>query len=278
MHSDKIDSNGPDLPTMSELGRDLLHVTRLEVLTTLALPFVAMACYALFAWWRWWPPAVLAVMMLSFVTYGSTSHDLVHGTLGLPRRWNDFILSLIEMLSLRSGTAYRLSHLNHHRHLLDDDDVEGATAHSSLFKAIVSGPTVQLRLWLWAWQKCKPMRARLLVEGIGIVLLFMMAVTTYRVSPGPLVYVALVIGGSWLFPLITVYIPHDARGHEPLSQTRLFRGRLVQLIAFEHLYHLEHHLYPAVPHHRWKKLAERLDPHFERARVKPCSGQIRRPE
>jgi hypothetical protein len=51
-----------------------------------------------------------------------------------------------------------------------------------------------------------------------------------------------------------------ASGKEPLSQTRLFRGRLVQLIAFNHLYHLEHHLYPAVPHHHWKSLADRLDP------------------
>jgi hypothetical protein len=43
----------------------------------------------------------------------------------------------------------------------------------------------------------------------------------------------------------------------------------VQLIAFDHLYHLEHHLYPAVPHHHWRELAERLAPHFERAGVKP---------
>jgi beta-carotene hydroxylase len=262
-------STDQHLPTLSQLGGDLLRVTPLQLLITLALPFVAMGCYVLFAWWPCWPLAVASMMMLSFVTYGSTSHDLVHGTLHLPRRLNDFMLSLIELLSLRSGTAYRLSHLNHHRHLLDDDDIEGATAHGSLFRAIVSGPTLQLQLWLWAWHKYKPMRPRLLLEGIGIVVLIIMAVVMFRWSPGPLVYVALVIGGSWFFPLITVYIPHDARAQEPLTQTRLFRGRLVQLIAFDHLYHLEHHLYPAVPHHHWRKLAERLDPHFERAGVEP---------
>ena len=262
-------STDQHLPTLSQLGGDLLRVTPLQLLITLALPFVAMGCYVLFAWWPCWPLAVASMMMLSFVTYGSTSHDLVHGTLHLPSRLNDFLLSLIELLSLRSGTAYRLSHLNHHRHLLDDDDIEGATAHGSLFRAIVSGPTLQLQLWLWAWQKYRPMRQRLLLEGIGIAVLIIMAIVTFRWSPGPLVYVALVIGGSWLFPLITVYIPHDARAQEPLTQTRLFRGRLVQLIAFDHLYHLEHHLYPAVPHHHWRTLAERLDPYFERAGVKP---------
>lgn len=65
--------------------------------------------YALFAWFEWWPLAVMSVMALSFATYASTSHDLVHNTLKLPRKTNDFLLSLIELLSPHSGTAYRLS-------------------------------------------------------------------------------------------------------------------------------------------------------------------------
>ena len=51
-------------------------------------------------------------------------HDLVHQTLRLQRWWSSFWLSTIELLSLRSGTAYRLSHLHHHRHFLDQSDVE----------------------------------------------------------------------------------------------------------------------------------------------------------
>ena len=67
----------PHLPTLSQLGDDLLLVTPVRLLKTLALPFVAMGCYSLFAWLRWWPLAVVSVMVLSFVTYGSSSHDLV---------------------------------------------------------------------------------------------------------------------------------------------------------------------------------------------------------
>lgn len=37
----------------------------------------------------------------------------------------------------------------------------------------------------------------------------------------------------------------------------------------EHLYHLEHHLYPQVPHHDWPALARRLDPFFEREQLVP---------
>jgi hypothetical protein len=65
-----------------------------------------------------------------------------------------------------------------------------------------------------------------------------------------------------------VYSSHpDAEGE--LSQTRLFRGRVASVIALEHLYHLEHHLYPAVPHHNWPELAKRLDSFFEETGVKP---------
>jgi beta-carotene hydroxylase len=277
MPTDVNNSTDPQFPPLRELGFDLLHTTPLRRLKTLAAPFVAMACYALFAWLGYWPAAVASVMALSFITYGSTSHDLVHRTLHLPRRWNDYLLSLIELLSLRSGTAYRLSHLHHHQHLLDDEDIEGASAHGSLLRALAGGPATQIRLWRWAWRQHRTMRPWLLAEGIGIVTLLGVAVAMYQWGPGhpgPIVYVALVIAGSWVFPFATVYVPHDARATEPLMRTRLFRGRFVRLIAFDHLYHLEHHLYPAVPHHHWKTLGRRLDPFLARAGVRPCSGTL----
>jgi beta-carotene hydroxylase len=127
---------------------------------------------------------------------------------------------------------------------------------------------MQIRLWLWAWTKYDAKRPALLHEAIGIAAMIVGAAVALRWSPVPLVYVALVVAGSWVFPLATVYIPHDARGQTSLTRTRLFRGRFVRLITFDHLYHLEHHLYPAVPHHHWKTLADRLDPHFERAGVR----------
>jgi beta-carotene hydroxylase len=268
MTSEPDNSTHPHMPTLHELGNDLLRVTPLRRLITLLLPFMAMGCYVLFAWLHWWPLAIVSVMALSFITYGSSSHDLVHRTLGLPHRVNDFLLSLIELFSLRSGTAYRLSHLHHHHHLLARDDVEGSVAHGSLMGAIASGPTMQIRLWLWAWAKHAEVRPALLLEATGIAVMIVGAAAALRWSPAPLVYVALVVAGSWVFPLATVYIPHDAHGQTPLTRTRLFRGTFLRLIAFDHLYHLEHHLYPAVPHHHWKALADRLDPHFERAGVK----------
>lgn len=257
------------LPTLNELGRDLLSVSSARRVATLGLPFIAMTCYAVFAWLHWWPAAAVAVMALSFVTYGSTSHDLVHRTLGLSSRLNDRLLRLIELLSLRSGTAYRLTHLHHHHHLLADDDIEGACAHGSLWSAIASGPMSQWRLFHWAWLHHPNARPQLLTDAAGIVVLIGLAIGVTAWTLIPLVYAALVVLGSWGFPLVTVYIPHDGQATHPLAQTRLFRGWLVQLVAFHHLYHLEHHLYPAVPHHHWRSLAGRLDAYFHARGVRP---------
>ena len=270
----ETDQQSPDavhLPTLQELGRDLLHVSPLRRVTTIGLPFAIMISYAVFASLNWWFPALLSVMALCFVTYGSSSHDLVHQTLGLSRRWNLFWLGLIELLSLRSGTAYRLSHLHHHQHLLDASDVEGSAVYMSLLRTLLSGPTTQIRLWRWAWTNHQKHRPMLLLEATGILSLICVAIFSVDHTLAPLIYAVLVICGSWIFPLITVYIPHIAEGRTPLTQTRLFRGAIYRFVAFDHLYHLEHHLYPAVPHHHWRHLAVRLDPFFARLGIQPVS-------
>ena len=84
-----------------------------------------------------------------------------------------------------------------------------------------------------------------------------------------LIYVLSVIAGSWVYPLFTVYIPHNAKGESPLFQTRLFRGILISSLFAQHNYHLEHHLYPMVPHQNWHKLAKRLDPYFDKLGITP---------
>src|SRR5688572_8968960 len=116
----------PRLPSLAELGSDLLKISRLQRALTVLTPFACVGLYLTFAWLGLWPLAVLALVYLSFVTCGSISHDLVHRTLGLPRRVNDFLLTVIELLAFRSGYAYRLVHLLHHARFPLEDDIAGA--------------------------------------------------------------------------------------------------------------------------------------------------------
>jgi beta-carotene hydroxylase len=255
-----------ELPT---LAPELMRITNLQRAFTLLLPFLFSTAYFFFATRRWWPLAVLSCIALSFVTYGSTSHDLVHRNLGLPRLVNDLFLSLIEFLALRSGHAYRAAHLHHHARFPHSGDIEGAAAGMSLPRTLFEGVIFQSRIWLWAVKRSRQYRLLIWLEGFGCILFISVSLILYSITPIFLVYAVLMIMGSWIIPLITSYIPHNPRGENVLLQTRLFRGKIASLIALEHLYHLEHHLYPAVPHHNWPKLARSLDPFFKTAGLNP---------
>jgi beta-carotene hydroxylase len=257
-----------NLPTLNELGKDLLHVSSLQIFLSLAFPFMLTAGFFIFCCSHWWLLAFLCPVLLSFFTYGSISHDLVHRTLKIPKPLNEVLLCAIELLTLRSGHAYRSSHLNHHAKFPSKDDLEGAAAGMTIPQAIMDGITLQYRIWWHAFRVSKVDRRWILGEGIAVLVILTFSMAFIKVSVLPFIYCALVIAGSWVFPLATSLIPHNAGGTSELTKTRLYRGNLIRLVAMDHLYHLEHHLYPQVPHHSWPELARRLDPHFERLGVK----------
>src|SRR5882724_365736 len=101
-------------PRLSEIGQEFLDLNLGQRAFTLAQPFIFAGIYFYAAFTGHWAVAVFSAVYLSFVTYGSTSHDLVHRNLGLTPRTNEIFLTLIELLSLRSGHAYRMAHLYHH--------------------------------------------------------------------------------------------------------------------------------------------------------------------
>lgn len=259
----------PRIPTLDDLGRDLLQVSIARRVISLVLPFFLAASFFVFAMHEVWPAAIAGPVLLSFFTYGSVSHDLVHRTLGLPLWLNEVLLTSIELLGFRSGHAYRASHLHHHARFPAEDDIEARAGRLPWRRALLEGFTLQYRLYAWALRRPGSRRKWIIAEGILITLLLTVVLCCMPWTPLPAIYAMLMIAGSWVFPVVTVLIPHDAHGSDELSQTRLFRGKVLSLLALEHLYHLEHHLFPQVPHHNWPRLARRLDPYFEQIGIKP---------
>jgi beta-carotene hydroxylase len=257
------------LPTLDALGRDLLRVPVWRRAVSLIAPFLLTALFFILAAQGEWLAALVCPVLLSFLTYGSISHDLVHRNLGLPKWLNEILLTLIELLAFRSGHAYRVVHLHHHARFPAEDDLEGAAAKMSFFRALVEGIGLQARLWFFAMRRKGDHRPWALFECMAATALLVASIAAIPITYAPIVYAALMIAGSWIFPVITAYIPHDPCGTSELTQTKLFRGKVLSLVALEHLYHLEHHLYPGVPHHNWPELASRLDPFFEREGLRP---------
>ncbi|MDB5294773.1 MAG: Fatty acid desaturase, partial [Phycisphaerales bacterium] len=160
-------------PTVKELGSDLLRISPGRRAVALTFPFVCFASYFVLAAFGHDVPAVLAVVALSFVSYGSVSHDLVHANLGLRPAVNRRLLSLLELLLLRSGTVYRIVHLNHHaKYPNPADDPEGAAARFGLARTLWEGVIFQFKLGRWAWRRASVGdRRRMLAEWVGVVAL-----------------------------------------------------------------------------------------------------------
>lgn len=264
-------SDDPAPPPLERLGSDLLWTTARQRHIALARPFLCLAAYIVLARWRLWWLTPLVVFFL-FVAVVTVTHDVVHNTLGLTRRQTEWALFLLGALLLESGHAYRTTHQQHHRVFPGPDDPEGDPARLSFWGAVLYGPFFLSRLWWWAFRRNRGRAAQqrwLLAEAVLPFLVLLTGFHYRHTTPTILVYMALVIGGSWVYPLLTVHLPHKDYGQTPLTQTHTLRGRIIPALFLELTYHLEHHLYPQVPSHHLARLAERLDPFLREAGVQP---------
>lgn len=258
------------LPCLSNLGADLLVTTRWQRWCACARPFVGLTAYALVTWLGWWWLTPLIVFLI-FIAIVTVTHDVVHCSLGLGPRQTDWALFVFGAVLLESGHAYRLSHLRHHQAFPGPDDPEGDPARMSFWGAMLYGPIFLPRLRWWAYRRAegRPLqRLWLVLEAGWAVSVPIAGALLWPWTPAVLTYALLAILGSWVYPLLTVYLPHHDYGDTPLTQTSSLRGRLIPALFLELTYHLEHHLYPAVPSHRLPELARRLDPFLRKVGVK----------
>jgi beta-carotene hydroxylase len=259
------------LPSLTMLGHDLLATTRFQRRLALARPFVGIAayCLAVYAGIWWLTPIIVFFIFVAIVT---VTHDVVHESLGLSKLQTEWALFVMGAILLESGHAYRTTHMQHHRLFPDRDDPEGDPARMTFWGAVLHGVIFLPRLWLWALRKNRgqpDQLAWLVAEAAWAIAFVAAGVLFWREMPALLLYAGLAIVGSWVYPLLTVHLPHRNYGETPLTQTHTLRGWLVPKLFLELTYHLEHHLYPQVPSHNLNKLSRRLDPFFRRAGVVP---------
>jgi fatty acid desaturase len=236
--------------------RDLLQLTWREKLWELTLPLpwlaVSLWCYAQ-GHWMW---GALGSFYL-FLTGLRQSHGAQHYTLGTSRRSQDLVLSALSVIMLASMHAVQVSHLHHHRHCLDEDDTEGSTARLPWWQAILAGPLFPVRLHRAAWRMGSPAKRRWIaaeVAGVLSVILFAL----FADLPALRWHVAAMLIGESLTGFFAVWtVHHGCEPHDLLARTQ--RGRWINRLSYSMFFHVEHHLFPAVPTgHLWR-LAERLD-------------------
>lgn len=238
--------------------RDLTRLSRREVASELLLSMPWLLASLLLASLGLWPVALLA-SFLFFLCGLRQAHNAFHGALGLSRGGDHAVLFALSVLMLGSLHAVRFNHLRHHRHCMDEHDVEAASARMPAWRALLFGPCFPVLLHAAALRLGdRPLRA-----WVGLELLASCAWVTAAVllDVPALRYhaIAMAIGQSLtaFFAVWTVH--HDCDRSHFIART--VRNPVRARVTYNMFFHTEHHLFPAVPTRRLPELARRLDRH-----------------
>jgi fatty acid desaturase len=236
--------------------RDLVALSPLEKAweLSLGLPWIILS---LWSYARGWWGAGLACSFYVFLTGLRQSHNAQHYSLGLPRKVQDGVLFALSVLMLASMHAVQVTHLHHHRHCLENEDCEGATARLSWWQALLAGPLFFLRLHHSAWHLAGRRKRFWIAAEMIVISSVVLVVLCFKCWIALRWHVGAMLAGECLTGFFAVWtVHHGCDAHEP---GRTQRGWWLNLISYSMFYHAEHHLFPAVPTAHLPALARRLD-------------------
>lgn len=245
-----------------------------------------------YAWQQGWWLLMLAALyahgaFYSFLTMGIAGHELCHRTVFKTRFWNDFFVWIVALVSWGNFVHYRTSHTNHHQFTvysaLDMEEVLpkqlrrgerfwGSTLHvPGIFRVFMR--TVRLaagRLegeWeLRIFPESNPQLRRqlfnvsraVLITNVVLAALFihyklwiMFAIFTF--AP----FIATVLSLLCFFPQ-HAGLQSDVPDFRLCTRTMLLHPFL-SFLYWQMNYHVEHHMYTAVPFYNLKKLRKALE-------------------
>jgi fatty acid desaturase len=235
---------------------DLVPLRRGQVALNLGLsaPWLAASL------WAAQHDLYLLAMPLSaafFLTALRQAHDTYHASIGVSRKWLDAVLLALTLTMLCSTRAIRHTHLVHHRDPLGDGDEEGGWARQPGWRALALGVLFSIRTHAQALRTGSPRTRRWVVAELTLIAAVCLAAASTD-QAWLRYHVVAMIGSNMLVGFFAVWSVHhgcDAKG----VFARTERRACVNWLTVHLLYHVEHHLYPAVPANHLPMLASRLD-------------------
>lgn len=217
------------------------------------LPWLTLSLTA--AQFRLWPLAALA-SFLFFLTALRLNHEAIHHNLGFGPRGTRRALHALSALMLGSNSSVAFNHLHHHARIGTADDIEGKCGHMKLWQVLLYGPRFPVETHLYGWRHGGAQLRRRM--AIDLALNALVIVTALATLWPPLLYhIAAMLTAQCLTAFFAVWITHHGCETDLVARTQ--RGRLLNLVSYNMFYHLEHHLFPAVPVSRLPRLAARID-------------------
>ncbi|WP_201576539.1 fatty acid desaturase [Psychrobacter sp. H8-1] len=262
--------------------QDLRQLSRVQIVYNVILPYP----FLLLSWWfasQSWYVLACGASYFFFAAAFRQAHDGYHHSLGTSKRTTTGILLLLSVLLMTGLHSIRATHMEHHRNPLGDSDIEGALAKLSWWQALLGGVTYRLDIYRQGLRLSSRRNRRLAwLEFASIILVVMAAIGLSTVTAPTAALLAQVL----VYHILTMTLANVSVGiiavwgvHHDCDETvaRTERNKLVNALTFNLLYHVEHHLFPAVPSNHLPELAKRLDaaaPHLTNQQVLPRMSEL----
>lgn len=229
-----------------------------------------------------WPLHLLGYFVIGSVIHGLaiSMHECIHGNMFRnPRR--DYWLGLfLGLPALMSCTAYKVTHRLHHIHNRTAEDPDELTnlspnrhVLSAMFYiwAIIGMPLYLIHIAITSLTKGTASQRRTVIfeECFIIGFVVFMVCLAYRTDCTAILF------HCWMMPVVFAMFMANTRawsehsmtkqGH-PLTQSRtVVSNRVVSFFLCNQNYHLEHHLFPALPWYRLPEVHNLLQSEYRKA-------------
>ena len=192
-----------------------------------------------------------------FLTLLRVAHNGYHNALGLTRVATDVVLMLLSPLMMLPLHAVKVTHLDHHKHCLGEQDIEGEAGRKSFWAVLAYGPRFPFDVLRAAWREGGAhIRRWIVAEALLIACVWIAVLATGLPA---LAYHALAMtAGECFTAFFAVWIVHHGT-EDHVYPARTQRGWLKNWVSYSMFLHAEHHLFPSVPTFRLRELARRLD-------------------
>lgn len=236
--------------------KDLVKLSRTEIIFNLFISLPWLFASWVFAGLHYWYLAI-PCSFIFFLTGLRQAHDAFHTSMGLCGRGHHTLMFLLSNIMLCSMHAVKHNHLLHHKHCLEEADMEGYSARLKWWQAILYGPVFIFRQHSHALKNGNVYtRSWVITEMITISMVMILAVVWQH--PILLYHTAVMIAGEFLTAFFAVWtVHHDCEPDRVFSRT--LRGKYLPVIFYNMFYHTEHHLFPKVPTSHLPELSKRID-------------------
>ncbi|KAA5543908.1 fatty acid desaturase [Roseiconus nitratireducens] len=194
------------------------------------------------------------------------THEAVHGVLSPNRSLNRWLGILCAIPVLQNYSAYKVLHLQHHKHLGDAGDPDHYENYSRWswlvfamhwLRLLIGYPIYVTMIPILGYRQGNPSDRRWIVFEVFLVLAVAVA-AVLLIAPTALLHV-------WLIPMLFINTMVNIRGmsqhtfleqpDDPVRGTRsILTNRLTEFFMCNENYHLEHHLFPRVPWYNLRRL------------------------